>query len=65
MVSLLFSSYKLSHRWLGIHVQLGIGTLPIVNKAGGDITPWSPKTQMLIYGHIKDCIEAHALKLTT
>ena len=42
MVSLLFSSHKLSHRWLGINVHLGIGTLPIVNKACGDVTPWSP-----------------------
>ena len=39
-VSLLFSSRKLSHRGLGINVHLGVGTLPRVNKACGDATPW-------------------------
>ena len=33
---------KLSHRRLGIQVHLGVGTLPIVNKSCGDVTPWSP-----------------------
>jgi len=42
IVSLPFFSGKLSHRGLGIHVPLGVGTLPIVNKACGDVTPWSP-----------------------
>jgi len=32
-VSLPFSSHKLSCRELGINVQLGVGPLPIVNKA--------------------------------
>ena len=42
MVSLPFSSHRLSHRGLGIHVHLGISTLPIANKACGDVTPWNP-----------------------
>ena len=42
IVSLSFSSLKLSHRGLGINVHLGVGTLPIVSKACGDVTPWSP-----------------------
>ena len=40
MVSFPFSSNKL--RGLGNNVHLGIGTHPIVNKACGDVTPWSP-----------------------
>ena len=58
MVSLPFSSGKWSHRGLGINVHLGIGALPVVNRACGDVTPWSPKPQMLINDHIKDCTEA-------
>ena len=42
MVSLSFSSHKLNHREIGINVHLGIGALPVVNKACGDVTPWSP-----------------------
>ena len=42
-VSLSFSSHKLSHRGLGINIQLALGTLPKVNKACGDVTPWSPE----------------------
>ena len=42
MVPLPFSSHKLSHMGLGINVHLGVGTLPIVNKSCGDVTPWSP-----------------------
>lgn len=42
MVSLPFSSCKLSRKGLGIHVHLGIGTLSTVNKAYGDVAPWSP-----------------------
>ena len=33
--------HKLSHRGLGITVLLDVGTLPIVNKSYGDVTPWS------------------------
>ena len=39
---LLFSSQKLGHRGLRINVHLGVGTLPIVNKACGNVKPWSP-----------------------
>ena len=65
MVSLPFSSPKLSHRGLGITVHLGVGTLPIVREACGDVTPWSPQATKLINSRIKECIEAHAPPLTT
>ena len=42
MASLPFSSCRLCHRGLEINVHLGVGTLSIVNKACGDITPLSP-----------------------
>ena len=63
--SLPFSSHKLSHRGLGINIHLGICTLPIVNKACGDVTSGDLKPQMLIYSHIKECIEAYSPTLTT
>ena len=40
LIALVFR--KLSHRGLGINVHLGGGTLPIVTKACGYVTPWSP-----------------------
>ena len=42
MVSLPFSSCRLSHRRLDINVHLSIGTLSPVNKACGDVILWSP-----------------------
>ena len=65
MVSLPFSSQKLSHRGLGINIHLGIGTLSIVNK-GRDVTvgmllPAALKPQMLINSHMEECIKAYAL----
>ena len=61
MVSLPFSSHKLSHRGLGINVHLGIGTLPIVNKPMDMLLLGALMPQMLINSHIK---EAHAPTLT-
>ena len=54
MVSLPFSSHKLSLRGLGIHVHLGVGTLPTVNKACGDVTPGALKPQIFINNRIKE-----------
>ena len=53
MVFLPFSSCKIKSPFLTslfyqlrsglkIHVQLGVGILPIVDKAFGDVNPWSP-----------------------
>ena len=64
MVSLPFSSHKLSHRGLGINVHLGIGTLPIVNNPVGLLLSGALKPQRLINGRIEGCIEAQAPTLT-
>ena len=80
IVSLPFSPHKLSHRGFGMNVPLGVGALPRVNKACGDVTPWSPSAtninqwpqrrrhrspQTLINGHSKEGTEAHAPPPTT
>ena len=39
MVSFPFFSCRLSHSGLEINVHLGVGTVPVVNKAFGDVTP--------------------------
>ena len=65
MVSLPFSSCKLSHRGLEINVHLSVGTLPRANKVCGMLLPGALKPQMLIYGHIKEGMEALAPPRTT
>ena len=57
MVSLPFSSRRLSHRGLGVTVHLPVGTLPGVDKACGAVTPGALQPHMLIKGHIEDCIK--------
>ena len=64
MVSLPFSSHKLSHRGLEINVHLVVGTLAIVHKACGMLLPGAPNPQMLISSHFKECIKAHVPILT-
>ena len=50
---------------LEIKVHVGIVTPSIVNKWVEILLSGALKTQMLINGHIKECIEAHAPTLTT
>ena len=51
-----FLLYQL-RRGLEIKVHVGVGTLPIIKKACGELLSGALKPQMLISSHIKECIE--------
>ena len=61
MVSLPFSSRKLSHRGLEMNGHLGVGTLPAGNRACGMLFPEALKPQMLINLQIKEWAQAPPL----